>query len=197
MDEEKGIELPVGTLVLCDTQQMFFSCRDAFGPTMRVDFAKLRELIEGQLKDDPPHSWCEFQAYVIAYQNYDVTKFVSMLKKFGYVVNEKQVATFETSGRGSNVKENSCSRNIIADAVIKKDIYKRFVFVTGEGGILSAVRTLKALGKEIWVVAFPGSLNQTLAMEVDRTILLTENVIWTQEIEKRINAAKAEQSGRQ
>lgn len=184
----------IGTLVLVDTQQLFFGCRDAYGPTMRTDFKKLREMVQGQLADDPPHSWADFQAYIMAYPNYDVSKFESMLKKFEFHVKVKYMPTYDATVVRSGSKENSCSRSIIADAIIKKDIYKRFVFVTGEGGILSAVRTLKDLDKEIWVVAFPGSLNQSLAAEADRTILLTEQVVWTKAREDVLKA-KRDNSG--
>ena len=181
---------PIGTLVLCDTQQLFFGCRDAYGPTMRTDFKKLKELIEAQLTEDPPHSWADFQAYVMAYQNYNVSNFTAMLKHFNYSIKKKDVATYETSGRGSNTKEHSCSTEIIADAVIKQDRYQRFIFITGEGGILHAVRTLKTASKSIWVVAFPGSLNQSLAAEVDRTILLSENIVWTPTQERTMQAKR-------
>lgn len=186
MTEEVFIP-PVGTLVLCDTQQLFFGCRDAYGPTMRTDFKKLKELIDAQLADDPPNSWADYQAYVMAYQNYNVTNFTSMLKHFNYSIKKKDVATYES---GRNTKEHSCSTEIIADAVIKQDRYQRFIFITGEGGILHAVRTLKASNKTIWVVAFPGSLNQSLAAEVDRTLLLSENIVWTPERERTMAAQR-------
>lgn len=179
MENESEVKLPVGTLVLVDSQFLYFSLREAFGRTARCDYRRLRELIEAAtVVADPPNSWVDFQCLVLSYQNFNVSAFVSMLRRFNYQVVKKDIATFETSGQGMNTKANSCSTEIIAEAVRKRDRYQRFIFVSGEGSLLPAVRSLREAGKQVWVACLPQSINSTLKEEVDYIIDLDREVVW-------------------
>lgn len=173
------VALPIGTLVLIDSQALYFALRERFGKTSRADYKKVREKIESYFADDPEHSYADFQVHVMAYQNFNVKDFVSMLQRFGYHVRKKDIATLETSGQGTNTKNNSCSTEVIAEAIRKKDRYQRFIFVSGEGALLPAVRVLREAGKAVWVACLTDGLNSTLAEEIDFFISLDDkSIIW-------------------
>jgi uncharacterized LabA/DUF88 family protein len=175
------VQLPVGTLCLIDSQAVYFQLRERFGKTSRCDYRKLRELIDRVTvgsDPDPVHCFVDAAVFVVAYQSFNVTGFVSMLRRFNFTVNRKDVATFETSGQGVNTKDNSCSTEIIAEAIRKADRYQRFIFGSGDGSLLPAVRALKEKGKEVWALTLPEALNSTMASEVDRVIALDESIVW-------------------
>ena len=158
--------LPIGTLVLCDSQFLLFSVRDSFGDNRRADYLKLRELLEKEVSGDPPHSYIVFQAFVAKYDG--SIEFSDLLKAFGYQVEERSKLS------GGPFSSSSWLPEITTEAILKKDRYQRMVFVAGDGHLIRLVETLRQIGIEVWVVSFPASLSPQLAEAANRTIILGE-----------------------
>jgi hypothetical protein len=185
------LKLPIGTLVLIDAQALYFSARTLYGRNKRTDFLKLQRFLKELVKDDPDQSWLDLRIFVVNYTvnsvEKDNTSFKRMLQGFGYSVVEKsvvEVAGPRQAAARADQQRNTWTEEIVAEAVAKKDRYGRFVFVAADGGVFGAVELLRSIGREVWVVGFPNSLNANLAKVADRAITIPEDAIWTVEIER-------------
>lgn len=164
---EDEFKLPVNSYVICDVQSLFFGCQESFGRSRRTDFLKLKRLIEGYLVNDPYQSFALWKAYLYQYKDHDATNFSLALQDFGWTVREAPYP----GGKG-------WSSEIISEVVAKNQRFQRFILVSGVGDLIKGVEVLKELGKEVWVIAYPSNMNARLAQLADRTIQLTEDVVW-------------------
>ena len=139
-------------LVLVDCQQLFYSARELSGEWARLDYQKLdkrvAELVHGRdvVK----------VAFVAVSDQFDSSRFVTMLKALGYRVKKKYVNLAAAAG-GDGIRWSEWMTGEIPSLLT--DPYAAFVIASGSGGFLRLVESLVGGDNEVTMLSFKNRLN--------------------------------------
>ena len=150
------------SLFVVDTQNLFYSVRDLYGPGARIDFKKLSDKVK-QL--------CGPQLRCIAYLGHmkdELRSLVAALKKLGYQIQNKPTIT----PRGDEEIP-------VLDQLV--DAWKQYNLVcvaSGDGDFIPLYDELRKTGTRVVVLAFSNALNTELLKRADQVLMLDELMLF-------------------
>ena len=159
--------------VAIDIQNLWYSCRYAFGPNYRVDYRELLNFIDDIVEDSP--SSINVIAYLIASPNHDQNSFINTLKKLEMTVKKRNLH-FDAERKAA--KNTNWDVGITADAFYSADDYDCFILISGDGDFTYLTNPLMEYGKEVIVCSFENALSRSLANSVDRVYYLEDEVVY-------------------
>tara|TARA_Y100001938_G_C8080960_1_gene429051 strand:- start:683 stop:1228 length:546 start_codon:yes stop_codon:yes gene_type:complete len=159
--------------VAIDIQNLWYSCRYAFGPSYRVDYRELLNFIDDIAEDGAED--ISVVAYLISSPNHDQYSFINTLKMLNMTVKKRNL---HYDAAKKYVKNTSWDVGITADAFYHADSYDCFVLVSGDGDFTYMTDPLMEYGKEVVVCSFENALSRRLANSVDRVYYLEEDVVY-------------------
>jgi uncharacterized LabA/DUF88 family protein len=192
--KDSGVKLPTGQVerVFCavDVMNIWYSGRAQFGPGVRVNYGRLKDLVRNHKLGNYPRE-LKLVAYTItasAKQEDDgsVThhdqprnaKFLETLQKAGYEIKNRNL--YMEKG----LKKPFASDwdvGIAIDAINNVNGYDTFCLVSGDGDYALLIEDLKARNKYVEVITFEDTASRILYASADRVIHITENEIFRQD----------------
>lgn len=167
--------------VAVDTQVLYHSCRFAFGERAKIDYKKLKDLIQrniGKLSGNPN---IEAIAYTVATsREVDTTPFIGMLRSLNFVTRTKKVPY--THRNANNQFRMEWSVGITIDVMnrvlAEHDPIDRLVLVSGVGSYAELVDCLDDYRVPTDVYGFRGSVATMLEESAEELYYLTEDILF-------------------
>lgn len=159
-------------LLMVDTQNLFYSVRDAYGAGSRIDFKKLRDAARNKRRQKVKPI-----AYLAKYGDDNSTALETALRTLGYSV---RVHGVKKDGQGNYQKTNTDTYLAMdtIDTVFNEPNVKTVVVASGDSDFIPLYDRLRKRGVRVEVVAFKDSLGNDVAQHVDEVRLLDESVIF-------------------
>ena len=160
--------------IAVDIQNIWYSAREAFGPTYRVDFKRLRDLIGSNLGEGTS---IEAIAYVVVGPEHDNTKFINMLELIGFIVKKRHLRHDKVRGQFSRtdwdvgVTVDTMKRSCAED-------FDVFVLVSGDGDYYLLCQAIKEAGQEVLIYTFEHSASNSLKYVSDELYLLNRDLVF-------------------
>ena len=173
--------------VAIDIQNLWYSCRYAFGQNYRVDYRELLNFIDDIAEDDADS--INVIAYLISSPNHDQHSFINTLKMLNMTVKKRNL---HYDAEKKHAKNTNWDVDITADAFYNADNYDCFILVSGDGDFTYMAPPLMEYGKEVVVCSFENALSRNLANSVDRVYYLEDGVVYDPKAryEKRQNQSE-------
>tara|TARA_R100001082_G_scaffold109988_1_gene88523 strand:- start:8085 stop:8648 length:564 start_codon:yes stop_codon:yes gene_type:complete len=172
--------------VAVDIQNLWYSCRYAYGPNYRVDYKKLLDYVADIAEEKDSVVNCT--AYMIASPNHDQTNFVNTLRMLGFNIKKRNLH-YDSDKR--HAQNTNWDVGITADALFHNESYDSFVLVSGDGDFIYLLDPLKDLGKEVVVVSFERSLNKAVSQVADEVFYLCDDVVYDPKEKYKANQSKS------
>lgn len=175
--------------VAVDVMNLWYAGRDQFGRDVRVNFDKLRNLIQSHNIGRYPRK-LKLVAYTITasakvdnnittYHNQPRNeKFLETLQKAGYEIRNRNLYLEK------GVKKPFASDwdvGITIDTLHSMTDYDTFCLVSGDGDYALLIDDLKSHNKYVEVVTFESVTSRKLYASADRVIHLTENELFSRQ----------------
>jgi uncharacterized LabA/DUF88 family protein len=174
-----------------DIMNLWYTGRVQYGPGVRVNYGKLKDLIRSQKLGAYPRS-LKLIAYTITasakqeeedgsvshHEQPRNAKFLETLKKAGYEVKNRNLYIEK------GLKKPFASDwdvGIAIDAINNVNDYDTFCLVSGDGDYALLIEDLKARNKYVEVITFEAATSRILYASANRVIHLTENEIFRQD----------------
>lgn len=150
------------SLFVVDTQNLFYSVRDLYGPGARIDFKKL---------SDKAKQLCGPQMRLIAYLGHmkdELRSLVAALKKLGYQIQNKPT-----------IAPRSDDEVPVLDQLVEAWKQHGIICVaSGDGDFIPLYDELRKLGVRIVVLSFSNALNTELLKRADQVVMLDELMLF-------------------
>lgn len=192
--KEPNTPLPTDSVervyVAVDVMNLWYSGRAQFGPGVRVNYGKLKDLIRNKRLGNYSRV-LKLVAYTItastkqeddgSVTHHDQprnAKFLDTLQKAGYEIKNRNL--YMEKG----LKKPFASDwdvGIAIDAINNIDKYDTFCLVSGDGDYALLIEDLKARNKYVEVITFEETTSRILYTSADRVIHITENEIFRQD----------------
>jgi len=163
--------------VAVDVQNMWYSCRYAYGTNYRVDYRELIDFIEDIVEGDDCK--IDITAYMIASPNHDQNSFINTLKMLGMEVKRRNL---HYDAERKHAQNTNWDVGITADAFARAEMYDCFILISGDGDFSYLVDPLMGIGKEVIVCSFEKALSRNLANVVDRVYYLEKDLVYDPKI---------------
>jgi uncharacterized LabA/DUF88 family protein len=176
--------------VAVDIMNLWYAARDQYGKEVRVNYDKLKKLIQQRALGRYPRQ-LQLRAYTITASTRTMpdgstehldqprnTKFLGTLRTSGYEIKNRNLYTEK------GVKKPFASDwdvGIAIDAVSYADEYDTFCLVSGDGDYAVLIENLKSRSKYVEVVTFQNVTSRKLYDTADRVIHLTKNELYRQD----------------
>jgi len=175
--------------VACDVMNLWYSGQAQYGPWVRVNYGKLKDLLLAK-----PIGSYKRTLRMIAYTVTALTKkseegtttqkvgrnsrFLESLQRVGYEIKNRSMVI----EKGPNKPYGSdWDVGITIDALSNVDDYDTFCLVSGDGDYAMLLDTLKERGKYVEVVTFEATTARILVDSAHRVVYLSENEIFRQD----------------
>jgi len=159
--------------VAIDIQNLWYSCRYAFGPNYRVDYRALLDFIDDIAEDGA--SEVNVVAYLIASPNHDQNSFINTLKMLNMTVKKRNL---HYDAEKKHAKNTNWDVGITADAFYRSEDYDCFILISGDGDFTYMTTPLMEYGKEVIVCSFENALSRNLANSADRVYYLEKDLVY-------------------
>ncbi len=155
-------------LCLIDCQNIFYGVRDMYGPSARIDFAKLRE--EAML--GRKFTSTRFVAYMTTYRD-DSSGLRRVLERLHYEVKLQRIRKCH-----GHLVNTDIDTWLVADG-LSASLHKGDVAViaSGDADMIPLYRALKACGCRVEVLTVPGCLSPQVSREVHEVRFLGEGIL--------------------
>lgn len=175
--------------VAVDVQNIWYSSREQFGSTARVNFDKLKYLILNKQLSTLPRE-LNLVAYTITastkvradgqirYVGKKNDRFLETLTRIGFSIRNRDM--FSEKG----IKKpfhTDWDVGITLDAVNYIDEYDTFTLVSGDGDYSILIEDLRKRGKFVEVITFETTASRLLHATANRVIYITESELYFQE----------------
>lgn len=161
------------TLMLVDTQNLYYSLRDLCGVESRLDFLKLREIACRRSKCTS----IDGTIYLTSIKE-DLSALVDFLVYNGFNVKELKF-------------KSDIDTQMVVDAVNMADEYKSVVICSGDSDFYPLIIDLKEKGKEVGVISFEQTSSKKSEQLADWVIHLDSRIILSNEQKGgTVNASK-------
>lgn len=158
-------------LLLVDVQNLFYSVRDNFGTSARVDFGKLVDTAKANRDED-----IRPIAYIAQYTETDGDKsIIGALRTIGYEVKIKQVKKHK-----GTFSKTDLDSEMILDAMdfATKDDVSTVVVASGDADFVPLYSKLRERNLRVEVLSFQDSLSGSLQHVVDEIRLLSRSILF-------------------
>jgi uncharacterized LabA/DUF88 family protein len=164
-----------------DSQNLYHTCRSAFGPEAKVDYKLLKEAVISNIAPSSSRLLVEMIAYTVATpRRRGNDTFLSMLKSLGYLTKTQFVEYAPNSTK--NLIRTEWTVGITIDTmkrVLAEEPPHRFVLVSGSGVFEPLVRELAVMGIPTDVFAFRGGLSRDLSECAVRVFPLDKKILFS------------------
>jgi uncharacterized LabA/DUF88 family protein len=173
-----------------DIMNLWYSGREMLGIDVRVNYAKLKDLIYSKSLGSYPRI-VHLVAYTItasARQDKDGSikhhneppnaKFMDSLKKIGYEIRNRNLY-IEKGPKKPYASDWDVG--IAIDAIDKINEYDTFCLASGDGDYAILIENLRARNKYVEVVTFNGTTSKLIHATANRVTYLTENELFRQD----------------
>lgn len=176
--------------VAVDVQNVWYSSKEQFGASARMDFEKLKNLISNK-----PLARIPRKLQLVAYTVTSSTRRRGdgTLRYVGKGKNERFLSTLKRIGYGVRNREMYAEKGIkkpfhtdwdigiALDAMQYLDEYDTFSLVSGDGDYSILIEKLKEKGKFVEVVTFESTLSRLLHVSANRVIHILRDQLYFQE----------------
>ena len=175
--------------VAIDVQNLWYSSREQFGLTARVDFEKLRDMILRKTLARIPRS-PKMVAYTVTastkikasgeikYVGKKNDRFLSALEHLGFEVRNRNMHAEKGIKKPFHTDWDI---GIALDAIKHIDNYDTFTLVSGDGDYAMLIEDLKERGKFVEVFTFQSTASRLLHVAANRVIHITKDQLYFQE----------------
>jgi len=156
-------------LVAIDTQNLFYSVRDLYGPGARIDFRKL--------KDKAKQICGTEDVRCVAYLTHlkdELTSLVAALKKLGYEIRNKPIQ----KRANGEVVGSDVDMDIVVEIAMAWAHYKVVCVASGDGDFIPLYNELRKKGVKVIVLSFSNALNTELIRKVDNVVMLDDLILF-------------------
>ncbi len=149
-------------LFLIDVQNLFYSLRDLYGISARLDFLKLREIVCRKSKCTS----CRSRVYLTTLRE-DLSSLNGFLVCNGFDVVTKNME-FRHKG--------DVDTQIVVDTMEDLNNFDIFVIGSGDSDYIPLVNAMKEKGKEVGIVSFENTCSKKLIQSSDWSIFLDDRI---------------------
>ena len=183
--------MKVNIFVAIDIQNLWYTAINAFGKKYRVNFQKLRSLINDNIvtyvkdKFDCGEGDIDIEAiaYVVVSPDHDSSGFTERLLKLRYKI-KKRYMRYEKSAEGvfRNVSKSDWDVGITVDTMSRAmhptEDLNLFVLVSGDGDYCYLVEELRRLDVDVDVYTFDTGGSKSLRTAATRAFILDKGVVF-------------------
>jgi uncharacterized LabA/DUF88 family protein len=172
--------------VAVDVSNLWFLAQYAFGPNARVNYGRLKSLIQNNTTGELPRQ-LDLRAYTVTASARKLDNgtiepvasrnapFIESLQKIGYQIKNKDL--YVEKGI-SKPFASDWDVGITVEAMDSTDTFDTFCLVSGDGDYSPLIQNLKEKEKYVEVVSFKNCASRLLYKYADRITFLTENEIF-------------------
>ena len=176
MNDNRG-GLHESLLLLCDTQNLFYTAREAYGVAARIDFKKLKEVADNGRR----FKHIVRRAYLSAKPDGKQDAFVGALEKLSYEVVVVPIREHQDgSTSGTNIDEH-LAKDLTTVKFDGRDP-EVVVVASGDSDFVPMYRTLKDRGVRVEVMSFLPALGTSIGDVVDEVTKLTRDHLFTDSV---------------
>jgi uncharacterized LabA/DUF88 family protein len=175
--------------VAVDVQNIWYSCKEQFGPTARIAFNKLQSLILSKPLARIPRK-AHFVAYTVTsstktkpdgkvkYTGKKNDRFLELLAEFGFEIRNRDMHAEKGIEKPFHTDWDV---GITIDAIRHADKYDTFTLVSGDGDYAMLIEDLQKRQKYVEVITVESTASRLLHVTANRVIRLTEKELYFQE----------------
>ena len=166
--EESRREIKSMTL-LVDAQNLFYSARDTYGPSARVNYERLKEVaLRGK---NVRVLRCVI--YLTQLED-DISLFAQTLRRLSYEVKIRWIKRHEDG----SISNTDSDLDIAVDCIRACETSDTLVIASGDADFIPVYQYIREKGKDIEILAFQDALNRQIKENVDKVTILDEYCIF-------------------